>query len=91
MVCDPVSGLLVSVIPVINSGSCGEAEFQACQVAGSLPASRFTPASSPLELCIPAQLTAGTGQPKPPQPSPGSLPAQSLPTETAPPSAIAET
>jgi hypothetical protein len=24
-------------IPVVNSGSCGEAEFQACQVAGSLP------------------------------------------------------
>ena len=24
-------------IPVVNSGSCREAEFQACQVAGSLP------------------------------------------------------
>ena len=34
----------------------------------AFPASRFTPASSPLELRIPAQLTASTRQPKPPQP-----------------------
>ena len=50
----------------------------------AFPASRFTPASSPLELRIPAQLTAPTGQPKPPQPSPGLLPAPSLPAEAAP-------
>src|SRR5260370_39259491 len=36
-------------------------------------ASRFTPASSPLELRIPAQLTASTGQPKLPRPVPGPL------------------
>jgi hypothetical protein len=29
--------LLLSPILVVNSWSCGEAEFQACQVAGSLP------------------------------------------------------
>jgi len=50
----------------------------------AFPASRFTPASSPLELRIPAQLTASTGQPKPSPPSLGSLPAQSLPGEAAP-------
>jgi transposase InsO family protein len=50
----------------------------------AFPASRFTPASSPLELRIPAQLTASTGQPKPPPPGPGSLPAQILPAEAAP-------
>jgi transposase InsO family protein len=42
----------------------------------AFPASRFTPASSPLELRIPAQLTASTGQPAPP--------AQSPPVEAAP-------
>jgi hypothetical protein len=30
-------GLRVVLILVVNSGSCGEAEFEACQVAGSLP------------------------------------------------------
>ena len=50
----------------------------------AFPISRFTPASSPLELRIPAQLTAGTGQPKLPPPAPGSLPAPSLPMEVAP-------
>jgi transposase InsO family protein len=50
----------------------------------AFPASRFAPASSPLELRIPAQLTAGPGQPKPLPPGPGSLPAQSLPGEAAP-------
>jgi hypothetical protein len=49
----------------------------------AFPASRFTPATSALELRIPAQLTAGTGQPKPPPPVPGLLPAPSLPAETA--------
>ena len=49
----------------------------------AFPASRFTPATSALELHIPAQLTAGTGQPKPP-PVPGLLPAPGLPAETAP-------
>jgi hypothetical protein len=29
--------LSYSQIPVVNSRSCGEAEFEACQVAGSLP------------------------------------------------------
>src|SRR5579859_6467523 len=50
----------------------------------AFPASRFTPASSPLELRIPAQLTASTGQPKPPPPAPGSPPAPSLPVLAAP-------
>jgi hypothetical protein len=53
-------------------------------LAMAFPASRFTPASSPLELRIPAQLAASTGQPKPPPPAPGSLPAQSLPAQAAP-------
>jgi len=57
----------------------------------AFPASRFTPADSSLELRIPAQLTASTGQPKQPPPVPGSLPAPSLPAETAPPLAIATT
>jgi hypothetical protein len=51
----------------------------------AFPASRFTPASSPLELRIPAQLAASTGQPNPPAPALGSLPAQSLPVEAVPP------
>jgi transposase InsO family protein len=50
----------------------------------AFPASRFTPASSRLELRIPAQLTASTGQPNPPPPGPGSLPAQTLPAAAAP-------
>jgi transposase InsO family protein len=49
----------------------------------AFPASRFTPASSPLELCIPAQLTAGTGQPKP-RPAPSPLPADSPSAKAAP-------
>ncbi len=60
-------------------------------LAMAFPASRFTPASSPLELRIPAQLTASTGQPKPPPPGPGPLPAQSLPAEAVPPPAAAKT
>jgi transposase InsO family protein len=50
----------------------------------AFPASRFAAASSSLELRIPAQLTASTGQPKPPPPGSCSLPAQSLPAEAAP-------
>jgi len=50
----------------------------------AFPASRFTPASSPLELRIAAQLTAGTGPPKSPPPAPGSLTTPSLPAEPAP-------
>ena len=50
----------------------------------AFPASRFTSASSPLELRIPAQLMVSTGQPTPLPPGPGSLPAQSLPAEAAP-------
>jgi len=53
-------------------------------LAMAFPASRFTPASSPLELRIPAQLTASTGQPKPP-PAPGPPPAPSLPVDAVPP------
>ena len=49
----------------------------------AFPASRFTPASSPLELRIPAQLTAGTGQPEP-RPAPGPLPADSPSAQAAP-------
>jgi transposase InsO family protein len=55
-------------------------------LAMAFPASRFTPAPSPLELRIPAQLTADTRQPKPPQPVPDPLPAQVL-TEEPPPGA----
>jgi Integrase core domain len=58
-------------------------------LAMAFPASRFTPATSPLELRIPAQLTASTGKPQPP--APGSLPAPSLPAETAPQLITAET
>src|SRR5262249_38734055 len=54
-------------------------------LAMAFPASRFIPASSPLELRIPAQLTESTGQPKPPPPAPGPLPAPSLPAEAMPP------
>ena len=51
-------------------------------LAMAFPASRFTPASSSLELRIPAQLTAPTtGSRSHRQPSPGPLPAQSLPAE----------
>jgi hypothetical protein len=57
----------------------------------AFPASRFTPASSALELRIPAQLTASTSQPKPPPPGPGPLPAPSLPAATAPPLTSATT
>src|SRR5215831_14431152 len=38
-------------------------------LAMAFPATRFTPASSPLELRIPAQLTVSTAQPKPPSPA----------------------
>ena len=47
-------------------------------LAMAFPASRFTPASSPLGLRIPAQLTAGTGQPQP-RPAPDPLPVNSPP------------
>jgi transposase InsO family protein len=57
----------------------------------AFPASRFSPAVSELKLRIPAQLTAGTDQPKLPSPGPGSLPAQSLPAEAAPPQTSATT
>src|SRR6266516_4690866 len=52
-------------------------------LAMAFPASRFTPASSPLELRIPAQLTASTGQPKP-RPAPSPLPADSPSAKAAP-------
>jgi Integrase core domain len=48
----------------------------------AFPASRFTPASSLLELRIPAQLTAGTGQP-PPRPVPNLLSVNSPPAAAA--------
>jgi transposase InsO family protein len=44
----------------------------------AFPASRFTPAVPGLELHVPAQLTAPTPEPKPLQPSPDPLPAQSV-------------
>jgi Integrase core domain len=50
----------------------------------AFPASRFTPASSPLELHIPAQLTAGAAEPRPPQPAADPPPALSLPAQAAP-------
>jgi hypothetical protein len=50
----------------------------------AFPASRFTPADSPLELRIPAQLTASTPQPKPPQPAADPLSAQGLPAQASP-------
>jgi transposase InsO family protein len=49
----------------------------------AFPASRFTPASSPLELRIPAQLAASTPQPQPPQPA-DLPPALSRPPGAAP-------
>ena len=54
-------------------------------LAMAFPASRFTPASLSLELRIPAQLTAGTGQPESPPPAPGPLPAPGLPAQAVPP------
>jgi transposase InsO family protein len=51
----------------------------------AFPASRFIPASSPLELRVPAQLTASTGPPEPPPPARGPLPASSLPVEAVSP------
>ena len=50
----------------------------------AFPASRFTPADSPLELRISSQLTASTRQPKPPPPAFGAPRAQHLPAEAAP-------
>ena len=56
----------------------------------AFPASRFIPASSPLELRIPAQLTAGTGQPKP-RHAPSPLPANSPSAQAAPEPMAGET
>jgi hypothetical protein len=53
----------------------------------AFPASRFTPASSALELRIPVQLAASTRQPKPPPPADGLLSVPSLPMDPAPQSA----
>ena len=53
-------------------------------LAMAFPATRFRPASSLLELRIPAQLTASTGPAKPFPPAPGSLSAPSLPVRAAP-------
>jgi hypothetical protein len=49
------------------------------------PASRFTPAVPALELRVPAQFSAPTREPKPPQPSPGPLPAGGVPVEVLEP------
>ena len=49
----------------------------------AFPACRFTPADSALQLRIPAQLTASTGQPKP-QPAPGPGPVNAPPAKAAP-------
>ena len=48
----------------------------------AFPASRFTPADSALQLRIPAQLMAGTGQSKP-RPAPNPLPVNSPPAQAA--------
>jgi transposase InsO family protein len=56
----------------------------------AFPASRFTPATSPLDLRIPAQLAASTGQPKPP-PAPNPLPVTSPPAQAAPQPAAGST
>lgn len=53
-------------------------------LAMAFPASRFTPASSPLELRIPAQQAADTHPPKSPQPAADPLPAPTLPSDAAP-------
>jgi transposase InsO family protein len=50
----------------------------------AFPASRFTPASSPLELRIPAQLVASAPQPSKPQPADGLPPVPTLPAQAAP-------
>jgi transposase InsO family protein len=49
----------------------------------AFPAARFTPAGSPLELRIPAQLTASSPQATPPSPGAGLPPAPGLPAQTA--------
>ena len=51
----------------------------------AFPASRFSPAVSALGLRIPAQLAAPAREPKPPQPIPGPMPAQSVPVEAPEP------
>jgi transposase InsO family protein len=53
-------------------------------LAMAFPATRFRPASAPVELRIPAQLTVSTGPAKPPPPASGSLSAPSLPVRAAP-------
>jgi transposase InsO family protein len=53
-------------------------------LAMAFPASRFTPADSPLELRIPAQLVASTRQPKPPVPAADPPPAAGPAVEAAP-------
>jgi transposase InsO family protein len=50
----------------------------------AFPVSRFTPASSALELRIPAQLAASTRPPNPPQPAADALPTPSLPVAATP-------
>jgi hypothetical protein len=57
-------------------------------LAMAFPASRFSPASSPLELRIPAQLTASTWGPKPSQLSPGPVAAHSVPVEAPEPATV---
>jgi transposase InsO family protein len=52
-------------------------------LAMAFPASRFTPADSPLELRIPAQLVASTRQPKPPVPAADPPPATGPAVEAA--------
>jgi transposase InsO family protein len=57
-------------------------------LAMAFPASRFTPASSPLELRIPAQLVASTYEPKPLPPA-DPLPVSSPPVDAVPEPATA--
>jgi transposase InsO family protein len=56
----------------------------------AFPASRFTPATSPLELRVPAQLTASTPRPTPPQPAADLPPALTLPAQAAPGAATSQ-
>jgi hypothetical protein len=53
-------------------------------LAMGFPATRFTPAGSPLGLRIPAQLISGTREPEPPRPAAGPLPVPGPPVPAAP-------
>jgi transposase InsO family protein len=56
----------------------------------AFPASRFTPATSPLELRVPAQLTASIPRPTPPRPAADLPPALTLSAQAAPEAASSQ-